>query len=194
MVSCHSTDISFLVTIISVSNMRKYIPWILFFTPKILGFFGLITLKLLPPIFTFSLSPTPPFAFQFLFLSLHFSLQHILCVSFNEEDLFPFIYFKSIAGLWGRDREAVISFMRVHQRCRRQNHPTSITIDILDQRFLGCGGCHMHCLLFTSIVIRAVVLLSVPLPGVSTRSVSKHSQISCGEVGGAKLPWLRTLV
>ena len=124
MVSRHSTDISFLVTIISVSNMRKYIPWILFFTPKILGFFGIIKLKLLPSISTFSPLPTLSlFAFQFPFLSLYFSLQHILCVSFNEEDLFPFIYFKSIAGLWGRDREVVMSFMRAHQRYRRQNSP-----------------------------------------------------------------------
>ena len=66
MVSGHSTDISFLVTIISVSNMRKYIPWILFFTPKILAFFGIITLKLLPPISTFS--PLP------LSLSICFSI------------------------------------------------------------------------------------------------------------------------
>lgn len=70
MVSCHFTDISFLVTIISVSNMRKYIPWILFFTPKILGFFGIITLKLLPPISTFSPLPHPSICFS---ISLPFS-------------------------------------------------------------------------------------------------------------------------
>ena len=173
--------------------MRKYIPWILFFTPKTLGFFGIITLKLLPPVYTFaplllSLSICffnfPSFVYTFLY--------SIYYVSFNEEDLFPFIYFKSIAGLWGRGRETVMSFMGAHQRCRRQNPPTSITIDTLFQRFLGCGDCHMHCRLFISIFIRAVVLLSVPLPGVSTRNVSKHSQISYREVGGAKLPWLRT--